>query len=249
MIIDTRGEKPFYEIGDWLDEHLKKTAFDCIAAQRAAVAGYDEAKRSRDVARAAVLPGALDRILSAGTDIHGISADPGISNVVAFNTKNLQNSVDSESIAELRRRLDNDVAAMVQRAFRKGKRMHVACSGHFWYPPGSYMGWHTNNRAPGWRVYLTHAVEPGQSFFRYRDPRTGEIVTSMDHDWDLRVFRVDPKAPLWHTVYSNTHRFSFGYIVIEKSLVRSFLGQAKSFMTHDHKRSPARDRASTRQDR
>ena len=90
------------------------------------------------------------------------------------------------------------------------------------------MGWHTNNRAPGWRVYLTYAEQPGKSFFRYRDPGTGHIVTSTDGGWDMRLFRVSPEAPLWHSVYTETHRFSFGYTLLETNPLRRIVRQGKS---------------------
>ena len=92
------------------------------------------------------------------------------------------------------------------------------------------MGWHTNNKAPGWRAYLTHASEPGKSFFRYRDPGSGEIVTSMDKEWDLRIFNVDPNAPFWHAVYSDTDRFSFGYRIFERTFVSAVMHGARSFI-------------------
>ena len=75
------------------------------------------------------------------------------------------------------------------------------------------MGWHTNNRAPGVRIYVTHAEEPGRSFFRYRDPDTDQVVTAPDDRWNVRAFRVGSEKPFWHAVYSETHRFSFGYMI------------------------------------
>ncbi len=57
------------------------------------------------------------------------------------------------------------------------------------------MGWHTNSRAPGVRIYVTHAEEPGRSFFRYRDPDTDRVVTAPDDRWNVRVFRVGGEKP------------------------------------------------------
>jgi hypothetical protein len=73
------------------------------------------------------------------------------------------------------------------------------------------MGWHTNFKVPGWRLYITHAAEPGKSFFRYRDPENGSIVTSWDREWNFRLFKVCKEKPFWHAVYSETDRYSFGY--------------------------------------
>ena len=57
---------------------------------------------------------------------------------------------------------------------------------------------------------------------------TGEIVTTMDSRWDLRIFRVDPAQSLWHAVYSETDRFSFGYAVFVKPIIRTVLGNTTS---------------------
>ena len=151
-----------------------------------------------------------------------------MSDVIVFNAEHLNRSVHDSRVAELRSRLDREVTSMLRRVLGYGWNLEARRSGHFWYPPGSHMAWHTNNKAPGWRVYLTHAIEPGRSFFRYRDPLTGEIITSMDSRWDLRLFRVDPAQPLWHAVYSETDRFSFGYAIIVKPFIRAALGLGKS---------------------
>ena len=55
-------------------------------------------------------------------------------------------------------------------------------SGFFWYPPSAFCGWHTNNNCEGERIYFAWAPEDNKSFFRYRDPDTGEIIT----DWDKK---------------------------------------------------------------
>ena len=89
-------------------------------------------------------------------------------------------------------------------------RCHL--SGAFVYPPGSFVNWHTNNDAPGHRLYMAHADEIGKSFFRYLDADTGEIITDFDKPgWNFRHFIVDPRKPFWHCVYSDTTRFSLGY--------------------------------------
>lgn len=84
-------------------------------------------------------------------------------------------------------------------------------SGRTWYPDNGYMGWHTNSDNKGFRLYCSFVREPGKSFFRFRHPKTKEIVTSWDKDgWNFRLFRIDDDL-LWHSVYSETDRFSIGY--------------------------------------
>lgn len=89
----------------------------------------------------------------------------------------------------------------------------VRVTGNFWYPPGGYMGWHTNGNDPGVRLYATWAKEGYKSFFRYAT--AGAIVTSYDAEgWNFRQFTVDRQRPFWHCVYSDTHRVSFGFNLI-----------------------------------
>jgi len=92
-------------------------------------------------------------------------------------------------------------------------------SGRHWYPPGGYMGWHTNSNVKGFRLYCSHAPVDDASFFRYRHPLSGEILTSQDTSgWNFRLFRTDAD-PLWHCVYSATDRISMGYVIRFKAEV------------------------------
>lgn len=101
---------------------------------------------------------------------------------------------------------------------RDERSRRAAPNGQWRYPPGSHLGWHTNERFPGWRLYLSHAEAPGESYFRYRDPRDGTVVTSPDGAFDVRLFEVSAARPLWHSVASATHRFSIGWILQPWSL-------------------------------
>lgn len=78
-----------------------------------------------------------------------------------------------------------------------------------WYPPGEgYLGWHIDR--DGDRLYSAFAE--GESFFRYRDPDTQEIVTSYDDPgWNFRIFTFDANNPMWHCVRAKDLRVSVGY--------------------------------------
>jgi hypothetical protein len=156
---------------------------------------------------------ALVEALGRPDDPSDIRTNTDLTNCLVFHTSGLPGSVVHEGVTRRREEADRLVRRLVERVLT-GSGGDLQVSGHFWYPPGSYMGWHTNRRVPGWRVYFTHADEPGRSYFRYRDPGDASIVTSWDSRWDLRIFRVDPDRPLWHSVYSDTHRYSFGYRVV-----------------------------------
>lgn len=92
----------------------------------------------------------------------------------------------------------------------------IIMSGAFIYPKTGYMGWHTNADTPYLRCYITYS-ENGDSYFKYRDPYTKEIIISKDNiGWTLRYFKISNKIDelLWHCVYSNTLRISLGYRII-----------------------------------
>ena len=78
-----------------------------------------------------------------------------------------------------------------------------------WYPPDGYLGWHTDT--PGGRIYSTWS--DGESFFRYRDPETKEIITSYDKpdQWSFRIFKFSEENPIWHCVHAKDTRISVGF--------------------------------------
>lgn len=87
----------------------------------------------------------------------------------------------------------------------------MGLSGRIWYPVRGFMGWHTNSDNKGLRLYSTFCRESDKSFFRYRDPNSGEIITSWDKaGWNFRLFSIC-ETPLWHSIFSMTDRFSIGY--------------------------------------
>lgn len=98
----------------------------------------------------------------------------------------------------------------------------VRFSGSFWYPPQAYRLWHTNEEKPGWRMYIIDfdASEfqiAGESFFRYMNPNTKEIVTLADKPKLLRFFKIQKELDqlFWHCIVNNTqfNRWSFGFSI------------------------------------
>lgn len=75
-----------------------------------------------------------------------------------------------------------------------------------------FMGWHTNHDYPGDRWYFVYNTDNHSSFFRYIDPDTGQMATKWEpKGWCLNHFIVGgDHKPLWHCVYTNNHRISFG---------------------------------------
>jgi hypothetical protein len=88
-------------------------------------------------------------------------------------------------------------------------------SGAFWYPAvNGWMDWHSNHKAPGYRIYLVWCAEGGKSCFLY-SPDGGR--TMQEHyepaGWSVNVFIVSPEPhPFWHAITSGgTDRISFGF--------------------------------------
>jgi hypothetical protein len=236
MNIDIRGDEPLFHFSSCADPSVRDLAMQCVALQRKFADGGFRDPVPRSESRKAVSAARLEEILNAGADIHGIAEDEGLSNVIAFNAPHLRYAVDNPEIGECRMALDRAVRSMLVQLIRCRGVLQVRRSGHFWYPPGSYMAWHTNNKAPGWRAYLTWSEEAHKSFFRYRDPRDGRVITTYDTEWDLRIFRVDPQRPLWHAVSSETHRYSFGYAIVSKSYHRAAVSSALSVLSRARRR-------------
>jgi len=141
-----------------------------------------------------------------------IAVRPELSDLLALHRGELREHVE---IAEARRAVG---AATVEAVTERGwlpTGTGWDLSGHLWYPARTALGWHTNARVPGWRVYLSWTAAPGASFFRYRDPVDGGIVTSWDTGFDLRLFHVGDDLPFWHCVWAGAERHSFGYRLVD----------------------------------
>lgn len=199
----------------YADESLQAAISAIVAVMRRDQSGFlrDHYTPVADAA-AAVTEAALAPLLAGQSWVSDIVETRRISNCIAYNFGNVQGAVMDGELAALRGDLDTLALAMARSLFPQFPGLSVENTGHFWYPPGGYMGWHTNLRTPGWRCYISKTDAPGRSFFRFRDPRDGLVVTSPDRRYDIRLFNITPAAPLWHAVYSDTHRFSLGYKIV-----------------------------------
>lgn len=194
-------------------EPLLSTIRACVAAQRQASARRREDFRAEPQAGSYVSQQTLEDTLATGTVVSGLATNRHITNAIPFEIRHIADAVRDHRLARLLREFDAMLSDWSRESFAPEDRPVFFSVAQYWYPPGSYMGWHTNSSFPGWRLYITYCAEPHKSFFRYRDPLSGEIVTSMDTGLDFRLFRVSAERPLWHAVYSETDRFSLGYMV------------------------------------
>ncbi len=205
------------------DKKLIRIVNTCIEAHRAQESEMLKDRFKPDAqALEKVSLKALEEILGSGKNIHGILQNPEISNCIVVNGSAVRDSFFSKELEQLRGKVDEIVSDRLKKLFCESRRILISNSGHFLYPPGGFMSWHTNSQAPGWRFYINYCEEPGKSFFRYRNPETGEMVTSYDKEWNFRLFKIDPVKPFWHAVYSETNRYSFGFRMTLKTRPRFF---------------------------
>ena len=117
-------------------------------------------------------------------------------------------------------------------------------SGNYYYPPGGFREWHTNKcqqagdehfkfgsidpafkRAPncdvhhystgGWRGYMVYAEEENKSWMSVIDG-SGSFRTLMDRSGYVSLFYLPGgEANSWHTIVSQTHRWSIGFRITE----------------------------------
>lgn len=80
-----------------------------------------------------------------------------------------------------------------------------------YYPPNAMLPWHTNSNLEGVRTYYTFSMEGG--IFRYKDIKTGELVSVQDDiGWNVNQFKIPKDDLFWHTIWAKGRRFSFGFL-------------------------------------
>lgn len=84
-----------------------------------------------------------------------------------------------------------------------------------YYPPGGFVGWHTNYNASAYQVLFTWS-KTANGYFRYLDNETGEIVTIQDKvGWQARHFYFGPEEEphnhCWHSAYAGDERITLAY--------------------------------------
>lgn len=228
--IDYAADGVFDVDASLIDAGMRAAILRCIAMQKDAARDALSRFRPEPDALHKVSAEALHEILAKGANIHGIASDRSISNVIPFSAAHLPDAINDGAVENLRRDVDQRVAALMKQIFGRSRSLRVTTSGHLWYPPGAWMGWHTNHKVPGWRIYVNYAEQEGRSFFRYRDPASGDVITLNDRHWNIRIFRIRDDRPLWHAVYSDTHRFSMGYMIYRDALPSRLLRRVRRIL-------------------
>lgn len=122
--------------------------------------------------------------------------------------------------------LATPLATRISELFGEDARL----SGFFYYPPGGFKEWHTDFEDPQvdaaerhWRIYMLRTAKDARSWFQYVDAR-GKVRKVMDRSGYLNVFSLTETPPLWHSVYSRTHRWSVG-IKLKPSIIEALINR------------------------
>ena len=79
-----------------------------------------------------------------------------------------------------------------------------------YYPPGGFVGWHTNQNNSGHQFIFSWSKE-GDGYFQYYDKQKKEIVKLPDKSgWQARhyYFGEDEPDHCWHSAYTNVPRIT-----------------------------------------
>jgi hypothetical protein len=79
-----------------------------------------------------------------------------------------------------------------------------------YYPPGGFVGWHTNQNNSGYQFIFSYS-EKGDGYFQYYDKQKQEIVKIPDvAGWNARYYHFGNDEPdhCWHSAYTNVPRIT-----------------------------------------
>lgn len=107
--------------------------------------------------------------------------------------------------------------------------MHSALLNY--YPPGGFVGWHTNWNANCYQILFTWS-KSGNGYFRYYDKQKDEIVTIQDKPgWQCRHYyfgrKDEPDHHCWHAAYAGEDRITLAYKFTNNSINDTMDAQAR----------------------
>ena len=79
-----------------------------------------------------------------------------------------------------------------------------------WYPPGGFVGWHTNQNNSGYQFIFSWS-EKGDGYFQYYDKKQNKIIKLPDKPgWQVRHFHFGEtkEEHCWHSAYTKVKRIT-----------------------------------------
>ncbi len=87
-------------------------------------------------------------------------------------------------------------------------------TGDFLYPPNGFRIWHTNkyDEFEGWSIFFVDVDKPQQSFFKFMDDETNEVITHWDEPLSMNIFKINKNKLFWHCIGTkDCNRWSQGF--------------------------------------
>lgn len=110
-----------------------------------------------------------------------------------------------------------DIEYTVKKKFPEVLGVHSSALFNY-YPPGGFVGWHTNWNANAYQILFTWS-ETGNGYFKYFDNKEQKIVTIQDvPGWQCRWYYFgkydEPDHHCWHAAYAGCDRITLAYKVL-----------------------------------
>ena len=114
-----------------------------------------------------------------------------------------------------------DIEGTVKRKFPAVLGAHSSALFNY-YPPGGFVGWHTNWNANAYQFLFTWS-ETGEGFFKYFDNEKQSIVTIEDvPGWQCRWYyfgrQDEPEHHCWHSAYAGCDRITLAYKIVNRRI-------------------------------
>ena len=114
-----------------------------------------------------------------------------------------------------------DIEFKVKKKFPEYLGAHSSALFNY-YPPGGFVGWHTNWNANAYQVLFTWSRD-GNGYFQYYDMQKDGIVTIQDKPgWQCRWYyfgrKDEPGAHCWHSAYAGCDRITLAYKILNNKL-------------------------------
>ena len=98
---------------------------------------------------------------------------------------------------------------------------------HVYYPINGFMSWHNNWNAPGYNILLSY-TKNGGGFFKYRDPKTHEVIEMLDTPgWSCKVGYYgrgrEPDKVYYHTAGTHEPRLTLGFVIPNLDMWRDMI--------------------------
>lgn len=98
----------------------------------------------------------------------------------------------------------------------------LMCTVAAYYPPGGFIGWHTNENVEMYNAICTYSHE-GNSFFEYKNNSDNVIRVDDTPGWTVKITRWSRSEPVDHRAASDDHRITFTFSHKDSEPINEFV--------------------------